>query len=118
MSYLLLTDHKVCPSCHFKTTPPPQHFHECNNCGTLLFLRQIDFTAYEADGGFRHYWLFTKDRGWAHRDHIMEKRAAALIREQKIETPEPNNKITPEKIQARSGKVRVKDVLATAPLRK
>lgn len=72
----------------------------------MLFLREINFSQYEADGALRTYWLWTVGRGWIHRDHIMEKLARALEREQKIVMPEPNNKTTPEAVAAHGGKIR------------
>jgi hypothetical protein len=50
----------------------------------MLFLREIQFHKYEDDGAVRSYWMFTKDKGWVHRDHIMSREVIALSREVEI----------------------------------
>ena len=106
MSYLLLTNIDVCPSCHYKTRP--SHFSHCRTCNTLIFHHPIDFISFEADGGFRQYYLWTKDRGWIHRDHVMMERAKAMEREENIIIPERNVGTTPEQVAKRGGKLKIR----------
>lgn len=79
------------------------HFSACANCGTVLFLREINFKQYEDDGQLRTYWRFHEQNGWMHRDQIM-CRLEAQERFPEIVTPEPNNKTTPEQVSRRDGR--------------
>jgi len=68
----------------------------------LLFLRPINFTAWEEEGNIRSYYLFDGQYGWMHRDQIMVRREAQIANPT-IETPEPNRRFTPEQIAGRKG---------------
>lgn len=75
----------------------------CPNCGTVLFLRDINFNGYEDDGNARTYWKWHPENGWMHRDQIM-CRVEGLERFPEIETPTPNNSATPESVARRGGR--------------
>lgn len=88
MSYVLLKDKHKCPRCQARTRM--NHSGHCRNCGLRLFLSPINFTAFEDDGNLRNYWLWTNDRGWIHRDYVMNLRAEAQRADEKIELAERN----------------------------
>lgn len=98
---LLLRDVHQCPAC--RCNGRVSHFNACPNCGTILFLHDINFKEYENDGNLRTYWIYHKQNGWMHRDQIM-CRLEAQERFPNIVTPEPNNKTTPEMVAKRGGK--------------
>lgn len=76
-NYLLLNNSKVCPVCRCKGRV--NHFTNCPNCGTMLFLRAICFKQWEADGGIPNWWIFHKTNGWMHRDHVVSREAVEAL---------------------------------------
>ena len=88
--YLLLKDKRICPVCRCKGRV--NHFTQCMNCGTMLFLRPIQFTQWEADGGIPNWWMFTQDLGWMHRDHVMNGHQALKRTHYNVKIAERNTK--------------------------
>ena len=102
---LLLTDKNRCPQCGVRRTP---YSGICGNCGTRIFMGvNIDFQAYEDEGNVRHWWAWTPDRGFVHRDHFMVKTAKPQERYQKpIELEKDYGRsTTPGEVTARGGKL-------------
>jgi hypothetical protein len=117
---LLLTNKKECPNCrcHGRVS----HFNQCPQCGTMIFLRRIDFSGYEADGHSKEWWLFTIEKGWMHRSHVMlgeqpldrrtpelvttknTKTAEERIAEVRADTNEKIKSITPKRNQVGYGR--------------
>ena len=92
MSYILLRDKNRCPRCvaRIKLT---DNQSRCRNCSMRLFIRPIDFQAFEDDGNPRIYWLWHNEHGWIHRDHVMLGLKAQQA-DEKIEQAERNtNKV-------------------------
>lgn len=99
---LLLKNREVCPACRRRTWPV--HFSGCAACGTLLFLRPINFDQFVDDGGTREYYLFTSFNGWMHSTQLKDPQA--LSRDYKPpKLPENYGKhTTPEAITNRGRK--------------
>jgi hypothetical protein len=78
-NYILLLDKTICPNCHHATVP--SHLPgQCRHCGKHLFLATHDFQQFQADTGWREYWVYTGE-GWKHSTHINTPNAVALERE-------------------------------------
>lgn len=107
MSNLLLLSHKnVCPQCFVRRNGEMDAC--CHNCGTRLFPSvNFDFQKYEDDGNVRHWWAFTNEAGWKHRDHFMVKSA----KPQERYSPPPKiekdygRHTTPGEVAAQGGKL-------------
>lgn len=116
MPDFLLLKSKVCPRCHCDRVV---HFRQCPNCSTMLFTRPIQFSNYENDGGFRNWWVYDVLKGWIHRDAVMV--AEYVPNERLYKAPKLDDNygktITPEQIQARGGKIRMKGKIKKAPRR-
>ena len=90
--YLLLKNKSECPKCRCKQNR--SHNGHCVNCGIKLFVREINFDAYEADGNSREWWFFNPEKGWMHRSQIMisetplERKVAELVTEKNTKTAE------------------------------
>ena len=67
-NFVLLKDKNRCPQCRARRSFSDGH---CSNCGIRLFIRPINFRAYEDDGNPRRYWLWTNSEGWIYRDHVI-----------------------------------------------
>jgi hypothetical protein len=63
----------------------------------MLFMHEINFAQYEADGNSLEWWTFNRDNGWMHRSQVM-MREEAQERHIEIKTPPPNVKTVAEKI--------------------
>lgn len=96
MSYLLLKDRNVCPACRTQAVPKSLP-GRCRACGMWLFLATNDFDKFEAETGWREYWVFTTQNGWMHQTQL-KIRTEALSREVVTEKL-PDNYGTPEFIQ-------------------
>jgi len=114
--YLKLLDGTRCPRCFCHRVV---HFTQCNNCGTLLFTRPINFYLFEEDGNHRNWWFFHAKNGWMHRDAVMI--ADFKPNEREYKAPKlPDNygkETTPEEVQARGGKLRLKGKVKKKPRR-
>ena len=93
-NYLLLRKKTECPQCRCRRSFT-QGF--CHNCGIRLFIRPINFRAFEDDGNERRYWLWTNDKGWIHRDQVIEGFQAQESRVQ-FSAVTPNTKSVRERI--------------------
>ena len=94
MSYVLLKQKEICPQCRSRAVSSGGY---CRNCCMRLFVKPINFQAYEDDGNTRRYWLFTKDNGWIHRDQVIEglKPQESFV---KFTNPEKNTKGVAERL--------------------
>lgn len=92
--YILLRNKFQCPHCRARRQFAGGN---CHNCGMRIFIRPIDFCAYEADGNPRRYWLWTSSEGWIYRDHVIEG-LQPLGRVVNLVSPAPNTKSTAERI--------------------
>lgn len=112
--FIFLRDPCRCPSCGKKGDHPKNGF--CGNCNTRLFSTVGNFHQMEADGLLPHYWAFTKEDGWKHRDHFIVPGAKPQTR--KLNLPEiPKNygaHTTPGQIAKRGGRItkRMRSTLA------
>jgi hypothetical protein len=103
---LLLTDKNRCPQCFVRRNG--DFDGNCHNCGTRLFPSILfDFQKYEDDGNVRHWWAFTKESGWKHRDHFMVATAKPQDKYQKPVELEKSygRSTTPAEVAARGGKL-------------
>ena len=116
MADYLLLQKPCCPRCRCALVA---HFRQCPNCGTMLFLRPIQFARYEADGGFVNWWLYDKAKGWMHRDAIMIPEFKPNEREYKApKLPDDYGRsVTPEQVQQRGGRIRLKGKIRKKPRR-
>jgi len=103
--YLRLTDPKRCPSCGQKGQSRKNGF--CGKCSTRLFSSVCDFHQMEAQGLLPHYWAFTKDDGWKHRDHFIVHGAAPNPRTIALAKLDQNygRHTTPQQVAQRGRKV-------------
>lgn len=46
----------------------------------MLFESFNNFKQYEADTGWREYWVFDRTHGWRHRSHLFDESAKPLNR--------------------------------------
>ena len=103
--YLRLTDPKRCPSCGHKGQFRKNGF--CGNCATRLFSSVGDFHQMEDQGLPPHYWTFTKEDGWKHRDHFIVHGARPNPRTIKLaKLPKDYGKrTTPSQVAGMGGKL-------------
>jgi hypothetical protein len=105
--YLFFKNPAYCPACRRKTQP--SHFRPCRNCGTLLFLRPIDFPLWEAEGNLRVYWCFHPHKGWLYRDWFFQKDEPKPIERIYVPPKLPDNygrTTTPEAVARRGLKTK------------
>ena len=81
--YLLLTDKTKCPKCYIKCVPSSLPAR-CGNCGMRLFKAADSIKWFEADTGWREYWVWCgKQEGWKHRTQVFDPNP--LVRKQKFQ---------------------------------
>ena len=82
--FLLLLDPRECPACRHKSVAGQGSSRHCSNCGKFLFFEPFNFVKYEADTGWREYWVWCGEEGWKHRDHLFDDNSKALHRTYKM----------------------------------
>ena len=82
--YILLRDRNHCPACQ-RPAVPNSIPAKCRSCGMQLFKFTDNLTKWEAETGWREYWVWTgSEFGWKHRSHVMGEGAKALTRSYEI----------------------------------
>lgn len=79
--YLLLKDKSKCPKCQSKGVRELPG--ACRNCGIKLFKATDQIINFEADTGWREYWVYTTVNGWMHRTHLLDERGKFIKRKPK-----------------------------------
>lgn len=64
---LLLTEPGRCPRCHMDTVSKDSR--SCTSCHAKLIFSG-DTAVWLHEQGLRDYYLFTKEQGWIHSDHL------------------------------------------------
>lgn len=104
--FIFLRDPCRCPSCGKKGAARKNGF--CGNCNTRLFSTVGDFHQMERNGLLPHYWAFTQEHGWKHRDHFIIATAKPQPRAAKLpDVPKHYGMhTTPHQVSRRGGKAR------------